>query len=314
MTEKAQYRHDLPQTKGALFLTDGGLETYLVFDEAIELPCFAAFPLMEDEQGRATLRRYFARYLKLAAEAKLGFVLDTTTWRANADWGAKLGYDAAGLARINRDAVHFAEELRADLAAAGQPIVISAVIGPRGDGYQSGSEMSAAAARAYHRTQVETLAATAADMLSAMTLTNVPEATGIALAAKDAKMPVAISFTVETDGRLPSGADLAQAIDVVDQASGGHPAYYMVNCAHPTHFKHVLKGRWVERIGGIRANASRKSHAELDASTSLDNGDPQELGTLYRALRRLLPRATVLGGCCGTDHRHVAEICQACAA
>ena len=314
MTEKTQYRHDLPQTKGGLFLTDGGLETYLVFDEAIDLPCFAAFPLMEDEQGRATLRRYFTRYLNLASAAKLGFVLDTTTWRANADWGAKLGYDAAGLARVNRDAVHFATDIRADLAGAGQPVVISAVIGPRGDGYQAESAMSAAEARAYHGTQVETLAATAADMITAMTMTNVPEATGIALAAKDAGMPVAISFTVETDGRLPSGTDLAQAIDAVDQASGGHPAYYMVNCAHPTHFQHVLKGRWVERIGGIRANASKKSHAELDAATSLDNGDPQELGGHYRELRRLLPRATVLGGCCGTDHRHVAEICHACAA
>jgi homocysteine S-methyltransferase len=314
MTMIAQYRHALPQTRDGLFLADGGLETYLVFDEAIDLPCFASFPLLDSEKGRETLRAYFARYMTIAADGGLGFVLDTATWRANADWGAKLGYDAAGLARINREAVRFADSLRANLANGGQPVVISAVIGPRGDGYVAGSEMSVDEAEAYHGQQVRIFAETPADMVSAITMTNVPEATGIARAAKRAGMPVAISFTVETDGRLPSGAHLKDAIAAVDDATDGHPAYYMVNCAHPTHFQDVLKGKWVERIGGIRANASRKSHAELDASTSLDNGDPHELGQQYRLLRMLLPKANVLGGCCGTDHRHVAEIRHACAA
>jgi homocysteine S-methyltransferase len=317
--EKAQYRHPqyrqaLPQLKGGIFLADGGLETTLVFEDGIDLPCFAAFPLLDGDEGRATLRGYFARYLGIAARNGVGFVLDTPTWRANADWGAKVGYDAAALARINRDAVTFIADLRAHLANAGQPIVLSAVIGPRGDGYVAGTEMSVAEAERYHSAQVASFADTAADMISAITMTNVPEATGIARAAKAAKMPVVISFTVETDGKLPSGTTLGAAIEAVDAATGGYPAYYMINCAHPTHFESVLRGSWINRIGGIRANASTKSHAELDAATSLDAGNPQELGQQYRALRKLLPRATVLGGCCGTDHRHVEHICHACAA
>jgi homocysteine S-methyltransferase len=312
--EKAQYRHALPQLKGGIFLADGGLETTLVFEDGIDLPCFAAFPLLETDSGRAALRGYFARYLAIAARNRVGFVLDTPTWRANADWGTRLGYDAAALDRINRDAIIFIADLRAHLANAGLPIVLSAVIGPRGDGYVAGAEMSVADAEDYHGAQVRSFAAGAADMVSAITMTNVPEAIGIARAAKAAKMPVVISFTVETDGKLPSGVALGAAIEAVDHATGSYPAYYMINCAHPTHFDSVLKGNWVNRIGGIRANASAKSHAELDAATSLDAGNPQELGQQYRTLRRLLPRATVLGGCCGTDHRHVEHICHACAA
>lgn len=312
MAINALHRHNLPQTKGDLYLSDGGLETYLVFDEGVELPCFASFPLLDQAKGHDLLEAYFARYLKIAADNGLGFVLDTATWRANTDWAAKLGYDADNLARINRAAVAFAATLRGSLANAGKPIVISAVIGPRGDGYQAGSEMSVAEARAYHAAQVDVFAETEADMVSAITMTNVPEAMGIVEAAKAVGMPVVVSFTVETDGRLPSGVELKDAIAAIDKASGNYPAYFMVNCAHPTHFSHVLEGPWVSRLGGIRANASAKSHAELDASTSLDSGDPQELGAQYRHLRRLLPQATVLGGCCGTDHRHVAAICHSC--
>lgn len=314
MANNVMHRHTLPQTNGGLYLTDGGLETYLLFDEGVELPCFASFPLLERAEGHDLLSAYFKRYLTIAAENGLGLVLDTATWRANTDWAAKLGYDAVNLARINRAAVTFAAGLRDTLTEPGEPVVISAVIGPRGDGYQAGSEMSVAEARAYHANQVDVFAGTQADMVSAITMTNVPEAIGIVEAAQAAGMPVIVSFTVETDGRLPSGVDLKDAVAAVDQASGGYPAYYMVNCAHPTHFSHVLQGNWVDRIGGIRANASTKSHAELDAATSLDGGDPQELGAQYRDLRRLLPRANVLGGCCGTDHRHVAAICHSCLA
>ena len=313
-TEKSLYRHALPQLKGGIFLADGGLETTLLFEDGIDLPCFAAFPLLDTEAGRSALRGYFARYLDIATKNAVGFVLDTPTWRANTDWGVKLGYDAAALDRINRDAVAFVADLRANLANAGQPIVLSAVIGPRGDGYVAVAEMSVAEAEIYHSAQVRSFAATAVDFVAAVTMTNVPEATGLARAAKAATMPVVISFTLETDGKLPSGASLGEAIEAVDAATGRYPAYYMINCAHPTHFEKVLKGGWVNRIGGIRANASAKSHAELDASTGLDSGNPPELGRQYSALRKLLPRATVLGGCCGTDHRHIEHICHACAA
>jgi homocysteine S-methyltransferase len=311
----SQYRQSLPQTKGGIYLADGGLETTLVFHDGLDLPCFAAFPLLDTAKGREALRGYFARYLKIATDNGLGFILDTATWRANIDWGAKVGYDQAALDRINRDAVAFIDDLRANLANAGKPIVLSGVIGPRGDGYVAGETMSEAAAEAYHAKQAVAFADSACDMISAITMTNIPEAIGIARAAQALKMPVVISFTVETDGRLPSGDTLQQAITATDKATGDYPAYYMINCAHPTHFEGALgNGAWVQRIGGFRANASAKSHAELDAATELDPGNPQELGQQYRALRRLLPRANVLGGCCGTDHRHIEHIYHACAA
>jgi homocysteine S-methyltransferase len=311
----SQYRSLLPQTKGGIYLADGGLETTLVFHEGIDLPCFASFPLLDSEKGRTALRGYFARYLKIATENSTGFILDTVTWRANTDWGAKLGYDQTALARINRDAVAFAADLRDNLANAGKPIVLCGVIGPRGDGYVAGEAMSASEAAAYHVLQAEAFADSAADMIAAITMTNVPEAIGIAQAARSAGMPVAISFTVETDGRLPSGTNLGEAITATDKATGAYPAYYMINCAHPTHFeKELVKADWIGRIGGVRANASAKSHAELDAATELDPGDPVELAAQYLELRRLLPNANVLGGCCGTDHRHVAHIGHACAA
>jgi homocysteine S-methyltransferase len=150
-------------------------------------------------------------------------------------------------------------------------------------------------------------------MVSAITMNYPEEAIGIALAAKDAGMPVVISFTVETDGKLASGATIGEAITAVDLATGATPIYFMINCAHPTHFDNVLPEdeAWLGRIRGVRANASHKSHAELDEATELDDGDPDDLGRRYRALRRSLPRMNVLGGCCGTDHRHIAAIAEA---
>jgi S-methylmethionine-dependent homocysteine/selenocysteine methylase len=173
--------------------------------------------------------------------------------------------------------------------------------------------MSAEQARAYHAPQVELFAQTDADMVAAFTMNYPEEAVGIALAAKDAGMPVAISFTTETDGRLPSGLPLADAITYTDDETAGHPAYYMVNCIHPTHLAGALaeSGGWRERIRGLRANASRRSHAELDASPDLDAGDPDQLAGEYRELRSSFRRLAVVGGCCGTDHRHVEAIGRA---
>ena len=309
----SRYRKRLPQLKNRFFVTDGGLETTLVFHEGMDLPCFAAFDLLKDEAGWAILRRYFATYAGIARDNGTGLVLETPTWRANPDWGAKLGYDAAALADVNRKSVGLLLELRAAFETPATPVVISGNLGPRGDGYQPDTRMSEDAARAYHAPQIETFAATDADMVSAFTMNYVEEAIGIARAAQSAAMPVAISFTVETDGRLPTGMTLGEAIERTDAQSGGYPAYYMINCAHPTHFRDVIGagGGWLDRVWGIRANASKRSHRELDESTELDAGNPVELGAQYRELKAMLPRLSIAGGCCGTDHRHVAEICRA---
>ena len=301
------YRSGLPQLGDELFLTDGGIETTLIFHHGLDLPAFASFVLLRDEGGTDELRRYYLPYVELAREAGVGFVLESPTWRASPRWAAELGVSEQELDELNRKAIALMEELRDE---AGGAAVISGCIGPQDDGYNPTTRLTAAEARDYHATQIATFADTAADMVTAMTITYADEAIGIALAGRDAGIPVAISFTLETDGRLPSGQALGEAIAEVDEATDAAPAYYMINCAHPSHFEAVLEpaAAWRDRIVALRANASTKSHAELDEAEDLDEGDPVDLAARYAAVRDKLPRLTVLGGCCGTDHRHVAEI------
>jgi homocysteine S-methyltransferase len=276
------------------------------------LPAFASFVLLGDVRGRAALIAYFEEFARLARAHGTGLVLETPTWRANPDWGQGLGYNDLALADANRDAVALLAEVRTAWEAPATPIVISGNLGPRGDGYRPGLRMSAAAAHDYHLAQVATFAATEADMVAAFTISYPDEAIGIVDAAAACEMPVAISFTLETDGRLPSGDALPEAILRTDAETGGYAAYYMINCVHPTHIAPALavQGPWRERLHGLRANASRRSHAELDESTELDDGDPEELGEEYLELHSRLPRMNVLGGCCGTDARHVDAIAR----
>lgn len=303
----------LPQLDSDLFLTDGGLETTLIFEDGIDLADFAAFPLLADPVGRAALIRYFDRYAEIARRDGVGVVLETPTWRANPDWAERLGYSAAALAAANRDGVALLGEIRDRWQTAESPVVISGCIGPRGDGYVVGSAMTAGQARDYHAPQVRCFVEAGADLVTPITMTYSAEASGVTEAARDEGIAVVVSFTVETDGRLPSGETLAAAIEVVDEATDGYPAYYMVNCAHPSHFADVLDAGsgWMARIRGIRANASRLSHAELDEAEQLDAGDPAELAQDYLALRARHPHLTVLGGCCGTNHDHVGAISRA---
>jgi len=304
------YRHHLPQLDAEVFLTDGGIETTLIFEDGFDLPDFAAFTLLTDPTGREALTRYFDAYATIASRDRIGIVLETPTWRANPDWGVRQGYSIEELEAVNRDAVDLLLDTRRRHETASTKVVISGCIGPRGDGYQVGTKMTVAEARAYHGIQARTFAATEADLVTAITMTYVDEAVGVTEAARAAGMPVVISFTVETDGVLPSGQPLGEAIEAVDEATSRYPAYYMVNCAHPTHFRHLLDGSpaWSTRLGGVRANASTLSHAELDEAETLDNGDPTELAEQYLQLRSLVPSLRVLGGCCGTDHRHIDAI------
>ncbi|MEJ0087013.1 MAG: homocysteine S-methyltransferase family protein [Pseudomonadota bacterium] len=311
----AKYRHSLPQLGGQLFVTDGGIETTLIFLDGIELPHFASFPLFGTPQGVEALYRYFHTYGALARRFNTGLILETATWRASPDWGGRLGYTAQRLQEVDRQAVRMLEEIRTAHESDQTPIVISGCLGPRGDGYVPDSAMSAAHAAEYHRPQIETFAETAADLVTVLTMNYVEEAEGIAQAAKSADMPVVVSFTVETDGKLPTGQPLGDAIQQIDDSTGAFPAYYMINCAHPSHFDHAIRGDepWTERIRGVRANASRMSHAELNDALQLDAGNPIEFGRDYVNLRsEKLTHLNVLGGCCGTDHRHIEQLVLAC--
>ena len=301
-------RERLPQLAGDVFITDGGMETTLIFENGLELPHFSSFVLLDDPEGLEALRNYYASYLTLAHEQGVGIILDTPTWRANPDWGNRLGYSAADLEDVNRRGVALLEELRPETDE-GPPLVISGCLGPRGDGYLVDAVMTPDEAERYHTPQIRTFAGTSADLVTALTLTYADEAIGVVRAARNAGIPAVISFTVETDGRLPDGQSLGGAIEAVDEATDESAAYFMLNCAHPTHFEGVLEGAWIERLRGLRANASSKSHAELDEATELDSGDPPELAAQYAALRSRIPHLTVVGGCCGTDQRHIREIC-----
>ena len=306
----------LPQLDGDLFISDGGLETALIYLQGVELPLFAAFPLLDSEKGRAELTCYYTPFLEIAKSRGLGFVLDTPTWRANPDWAAQLGYDLPRLMDLNKRSVAFMRELAVSYVRAGTRIVVSGIVGPRGDGYRPGQLMNIADARAYHAPQVQALKDGGADFVAAVTMNYPAEGAGIALAAKEAGIPSVVSFTLETDGRLATGDELAHAIDIVETATDRSPAYYMINGVHPLHFADRLpeKADWLNRVRGIRANASTRSHAELDAATDLDAGDPRDLAQRYRALRGRFGSINVLGGCCGTDHRHIDAIAEAATA
>jgi len=310
-----RYGNDLPQLSGDLFLTDGGIETTLIFHDGLDLPEFAAFDLLKDEEGFGALRRYFRTYAAIAAKYQVGFILESATWRASSDWGAKIGYSADDLKVKNQQAIELLDEIRAEYEDVNTKMVISGCIGPRGDGYNPSDFMTEEEAERYHKVQIETFSATNTDMVTAITMTYFEEAVGITRAAKSLGMPVVISFTVETDGKLPSGQSLKDAIQKVDEATSNYPAYYMINCAHPTHFENVLVENepWLHRIRGLRANASTLSHAELDEAEELDDGSPSELSSQYKELRNKLSNLNVLGGCCGTDHRHIEEIIKAIA-
>ncbi|MEA2025281.1 MAG: homocysteine S-methyltransferase family protein [Chloroflexota bacterium] len=301
----------LPSESDRIYYTDGGMETTFIFLDGMDLPEFASFPLLDSATGRDRLRDYYHSYLRIAAEQDAGFVMEAPTWRANPDWGEKLGYGAAALDRINREAIAFMRELAAESGV--EDIVVSGAIGPRGDGYVIGDAMTSGEAAAYHAPQVRSLAVAGADLVTALTLNYTEEAIGVARAAARVGVPAVISFTVETDGRLPSGEELGRAIERVDAEAPGTVAYFMINCAHPTHFADALEADapWLSRIRGLRANASAMSHAELDAATELDRGDPDDLAVRYAGLLSQVPEMNVLGGCCGTDHHHVAAIAGA---
>ncbi|MFC6101407.1 homocysteine S-methyltransferase family protein [Olivibacter domesticus] len=301
-----------PNASDSLFLTDGGLETTLIFLQGYELPYFAAFDLLKDKKGYNTIEDYYRQYLKIAKDFKMGFILESPTWRANPDWIQKIGYPHSAIYEVNRNAIQLLVNLQKEYENDIANIVISGCIGPRGDGYKPENTMSVEDAQQYHSAQIEVFSQTPVDMVSAITMNYAEEAIGIARAAGVAKLPVVISFTVEVDGRLPTGMSLKKAIEYVDKSVGQPPLYFMINCAHPTHFYSELEAgrneQWTKRIKGIRANASCKSHVELDETTALDRGNPQEWSVEHKKLKQTFSQLTVFGGCCGTDEEHIRAI------
>jgi homocysteine S-methyltransferase len=305
----------VPELHGAVLLTDSGVETDLIYNQGVDLPLFASFVLADDARGRELLFEWHRQHAETALAHGLGVSLDSATWRASADWGALLGYDAAALDRVNRELVGMLHEIRAGLPAGEQPVRVGGTLGPRSDGYHPALLMSAEEAEEYHAPQLCSFVEAGAERATALTLGYVDEAVGIAAAASDFDLPLLVGFTVETDGRLPDGTTLGEAVTAVDARTGASVAGFLVNCAHPDHVGPALAlgGGWLERLIGFRPNASRRSHAELDDASDLDAGDPAELARQVAELRRTHPSVNLVGGCCGTDIRHARAIAAAVA-
>jgi S-methylmethionine-dependent homocysteine/selenocysteine methylase len=310
----AKYRNNLPQMSGGFFLKDGGLETTLVFNEGFALPEFAAFDLVNDDDGREAISRQRRSFAAVARDHSVGLILEAPTWRASRDWAVKLGYTAETLANAIHKSVKLVGEIRNEFESANTPIVLSGAMGPRADGYNPKEFMTVEQAEEYHSTQIGTFVDTDVDMVAAFTMTYVNEAVGIVKAAQSAKMPVAISFTLGTDGCLPAGPSLVAAIEQVDTDTGGGPNYYMINCVHPIYFMETLAydDHRLKRVQGLMPNASSKSHEELDESQELDEGNPTELAEQLREIRKGMPWVNILAGCCGTDSRFAKNICEIC--
>lgn len=304
------YRDSFPPSNVDLFLAYVGMETDLIFNQGIDLPGFATYPLLKTAEGRELLKKYMEDLIALGKETGTGVILESPTWVANRDRGAAIGYAFSELKKLNQDAIALMAAVRSGSDHA--PTVISANIGPREDAYAPVAQMPSEEAEHYHSEQISALAETDVDVITGYTLAYPSEAIGMVRAARQFGLPVVISFTLETDGRLPTGESLEEAISEVDAATDGYTAYFMINCAHPEHFCGVLEDApWMQRVRGIIANASRCSHAELDEAEELDDGNPTELGVQLSDIRRRFPHIQVLGGCCGTDMRHMSQIVTA---
>ena len=295
---------------GERYVTDAGLETELVFHDGFDLPHFISATLVDDEVGHARLERYYRSFVALAEAEGMGVLLETPTWSISADWSPLVGRDRRGRRRINALATELLVKLRQESSLPRERFVVSGNVGPRYDGYVADRVMGTSEAMRYHDEQVGDLVASGVDAISCLTIATSSEAAGIARSANSHDVPVVVHVTVNTDGRLPSGEPLGEAIERIDDEA--RVAYFGINCAHPSHFGGALhEAPWVGRIGSLRANASRKSHAELDGCDTLDDGDPDELAADYAALMERLSGLRVFGGCCGTDLRHVKRICRA---
>ena len=299
------------QREGQFFLTDGGIETEIMYKWGFELPHFAMYPLLDNPDAMAAMRGMYRRYLDVAARHRLSALMGGLDYRASSDWGALLGYSREALAEANFRSIAFLRELADEYVADIPQILIAGYIGPRGDAYRINRTITAAEAEDYHAVQLATLKAADVDLAWALTFNNTPEAIGVARAAARIGVPLAISFTLNSASRLSSGPSLAQAVETVEAETGGTPAFYSLNCSHPVEFEPALTaGDWIGRVRGFRPNASKMDKIALCKLGHLEEGDPVELGRLMGALARRYPHMDVWGGCCGTGDVHLDQIAR----
>jgi homocysteine S-methyltransferase len=302
-----------PAGSGELFLTEGGSETEIMYRHGYELPEFAMFPLLENPTARAAMRGMYCEQLDVAAEHGLSFLLTGMDYRASPDWGAKLGYSAQALADANIAAIDFLRDIAQDYAGQIPRLLVGGILGPRGDAYSLNQTITAASAEDYHAVQLQTLKRAGVDFAIAQTINNIPEAVGIARAAAAINMPLSISLTLDSSGRLKSGPSLGEAITEIDRLSDDTaPAFYMLNCSHPVEYAPAITANgWTHRLRGVRPNASKMEKIALCKLGHIEDGDPVELGQQMADLRARFPHMDIFGGCCGTGAAHLREMAKA---
>lgn len=299
-----------PRLEGKFYLTEGGTETEILYKWGFELPEFAMFPLLDNPKADQVIRDIYRRYFDAAEKHQTGLLILGHDYRASPDWGAKLGYTTEGLADMQRRTIEFLDDVRREYVGRVSDVYIAGCIGPRGDAYGTGGDISEEEAEEYHSVQLTTLKSTQADMAIAVTFNNVPEAVGVIRAAHRIGIPIGVSLTLTTEGVLRSGPTLREAIEVIEEKTNGSAAWYGTNCSHPLEFASALadEGPWLERLRYIRPNAVKMEKVALCKLGHLEDGDPVELGEQMGEVASKFPSADILGGCCGTDERHLGEI------
>lgn len=309
----AKVKTKIPATGGRTFLTEGGIETHMQYKKGYELKHFCLFDLMNNSQAIADLRAYHVRIIEVALKHKVGAVLDGVHYRSSRDWGELLGYSPAGLADIVVQGIEFYRDLAREFETDDSPMPVSGVVGPRGDAYAVGRTMTVHEAEDYHAEQIATMKKAGADFITALTFSQVDEAIGLVRAAQGLDIPVVVSFTLGSDGKLKTGPGIGNAIQAIDTATDDGPAYYMINCTHPVDFAPAFDdpGDWTQRLAGIRPNASSLDHGMLCQLGHLEEGDPDELAQQMAEMANRFPHLSVWGGCCGTDYHHIDKIASA---
>ena len=299
----------LPQQSGKLMTTAGGFETWMQYVDGFKLRHFCAFELLNDARGLGCLRDYHRKVVEAATANGFGVINEGLHYRSSRDWGELIGFSREALLEINVRGIEFYRDFAREYAGPDTPMLVGGVVGPRGDAYNIGRLPDAAEAEDYHSEQIRIFREAGADHVTAMTFSSVDEAIGVARAAKSVGIPVVISFLLARGGRLKGGETLEEAITRVDSATDDAPAYYMINCTHPTEFEPALTaGKWISRLGGFMPNAVAMETLDLCKLGHLEDGDPVELGAQMGALAQRFPHINVWGGCCGTDGRHIGEI------
>jgi S-methylmethionine-dependent homocysteine/selenocysteine methylase len=306
-----KYRNDLPQLRGVDLSTSGGMETWLQYAEGFPLRHFCAFEWLRDPKAKARLREFHRSAIEAVQEHGFGMIAEGIHYRASGDWGDLTGYSRQDLAKINAEGVDLYHELAREYDRPDTPVVVGGCIGPRGDAYEQGHQITADEAQEYHAEQMATLKDAGVDLITAATLSFTDEAIGIARAAQGLDVPVVLSFYVAGNGKIMGERSVPETMAEIDAATGGYPKYYMLNCAHPNEFAPALENSaGLDRLGGFMPNASAKDKISLCRLGHLEDGDPVELGQQMGDVARRFPHVHVFGGCCGTDARHLGEIAK----